>query len=188
MVASVAAGRWPAHVDGEWTVDLLEDLPEDGLRYEIIDGILQVSPSPVPVHQRVVLKLALAFGGACPPHSEVFIAPLDWQPDNRTSLEPDVLVVPKAAIGPNNITGTPSLVVEVASPSTARIDRVLKFSRYAEGGIGQYWIVDPAIPSVKIFNLIDGSYVLVSEGSCDQSVSIAEPLDVTVVPNQLISG
>ncbi len=151
VVAPVAPGRWPDRIDGEWTVDDLETLPNDGLRYEIIDGILQVSPSPVTDHQRVVTCLAFAFTSVCPRGFEVFVAPLDWQPDRRTSLEPDLLVVPKDAIGPKNITGTPALVVEVLSPSTARIDRTLKFSRYAEGGIGQYWIVDPSVPSIQVY-------------------------------------
>jgi Uma2 family endonuclease len=50
---------------------------------------------------------------------------LDWQPDRRTSLEPDLLVVRKDRIGETNITQTPTLVVEVLSPGTARIDRRL---------------------------------------------------------------
>ena len=44
----------PRRVRGEWTVDLLEQLPDDGLRYEILDGILIVSPSPIPIHQRAI--------------------------------------------------------------------------------------------------------------------------------------
>jgi Uma2 family endonuclease len=187
MVAPVVPGRWPDRIDGEWTVDDLETLPDDGLRYEIIDGILQVSPSPVTAHQRAVVRLAVAFTAACPPGFEVFVAPLDWQPDRRTSLEPDVLVVPKDAIGPKNITGTPALVVEVLSPSTARIDRMLKFSRYAEGGIGQYWIVDPAVPSIQIFSLRGGTYELIAEGVDEEQVSGVAPMLVTVSPASLIA-
>jgi Uma2 family endonuclease len=187
MVAPVVPGRWPDHINGEWTVEDLETLPDDGLRYELIDGILQVSPSPVPLHQQVIVQLTIAFSAACPLGYRVYVAPLDWQPDTRTSLEPDLLVVPKDAIGPRNITGTPALVVEVLSPSTARIDRMLKFSRYAEGGIGQYWIVDPAVPSIQVYGLRDGAYELLAEGTAEQSVSVAEPLKITVVPAALIA-
>jgi Uma2 family endonuclease len=143
MLTPVAPGRWPDHIDEEWTVRDLETLPDDGLRYEIIDGILQLSPTPVPIHQQVVVRLVLAFSAVCPPDHKVYVAALAWQPDDRTSLDPDLLVVPRSAVGPKSITGTPAVVVEVLSPSTARIDRMLKFSRYADGGIGQYWIVDP---------------------------------------------
>src|SRR6476620_4346983 len=87
----------------EWTVDLLELLPDDGLRYEIIDGVLIVSPSPVPRHQRAIRKLCRIFEDNCPDDHEVFFAPLDWQPDKRTSLEPDLLVVSKERIGEKNI-------------------------------------------------------------------------------------
>ena len=187
MVAPVAPGRWPDHIDGEWTVEDLETLPNDGLRYEIIDGILQVSPSPVPRHQRAILELAVLFRDVCSPAFEVFVAPLDWQPDRRTSLEPDVLVVPKDAIGPKNITGTPALVVEVLSATTARIDRTLKFSRYAEGGIGQYWIVDPSVPSIQVYTLRGDTYELTTEGVADQRVSVSTPLDVSVTPASLIA-
>lgn len=187
MVAPVAPGRWPDHIDGEWTVEDLETLPNDGLRYEIIDGILQVSPSPVPRHQRAILELAVLFRDVCSPAFEVFVAPLDWQPDRRTSLEPDVLVVPKDAIGPKNITGTPALVVEVLSATTARIDRTLKFSRYAEGGIGQYWIVDPSVPSIQVYTLPGDTYELTTEGVADQRVSVSTPLDVSVTPASLIA-
>jgi Uma2 family endonuclease len=187
MVAPVVPGRWPDRIDGEWTVEDLETLPDDGMRYEIIDGILQVSPSPVTAHQRAVLRLAVAFTAACPPGFEVFVAPLDWQPDRRTSLEPDVLVVPKDAIGPKNISGTPALVVEVLSPSTARIDRMLKFSRYAEGGIGQYWIVDPAVPSIQTYSLRGETYELIAEGVDAEQVSGVAPMMVTVSPASLIA-
>ena len=187
MVAPVVPGRWPDRIVGEWTVEDLETLPDDGLRYEIIDGVLQVSPSPVTAHQRAVVRLVVAFTAACPEGYEVFVAPLDWQPDSRTSLEPDVLVVPKDAIGPKNITGTPALVVEVLSPSTARIDRTLKFSRYAEGGIGQYWIVDPAVPSIQIYSLRDETYELIAEGVDEEQVSGVAPMTVTVSPASLIA-
>ena len=112
---------------------------------------------------------------------------MDRQPDRRTSLEPDLLVVAKDRIGEKNITETPALVVEVLSPSTARIDRLLKFSRYAEGGIGQYWIVDPRAPSVTVYDLVDGEYRLTGHGSGTEALSIHGPIAVTVIPVDLIS-
>ena len=115
------------------------------------------------------------------------MAPLDWQPDHRTSLEPDLLVVRKDRIGPKNITETPSLVIEVLSPGSARIDRRLKSSRYAEGGIAQYWIVDPRAPSVEVFDLSDGEYRLTAQGRDDEIVTVAAPLALSVVPRDLVS-
>jgi len=54
MVAEVEAGGWPTHVSGEWTVEMLDALPDDNLKYELLDGTLLVSPLPVPLHQAVI--------------------------------------------------------------------------------------------------------------------------------------
>jgi Uma2 family endonuclease len=172
---------------GEWTVDLLEQLPDDGLRYEILDGILIVSPSPIPIHQRAIGRIFIAFVQACPPDLEAFVSPLDWQPDSRTSLEPDVLVVATDRIGEKNIQQNPTIVVEVLSPSSHRYDRLLKFGRYAEAGIRQYWIIDPQLPSVEVYDLDDqGDYRLAASGSGGESVTVTGPLAVTVRPIDLV--
>ncbi len=70
----------------EWTVDDLDRLPDDGLRYELLDGILLVSPAPTRRHQRAVWQLGLLLQAPCPPELEVLVAPLDWRPDRKTSL------------------------------------------------------------------------------------------------------
>ena len=106
----------------EWTVDDLEHLPDDGLQYELLDGILLVTPAPVPAHQAVAGELYVRLRAACPPHLKVFFAPLDWQPDRRTSLQPDLLVIPRDDIGLKNLTRPLALAVEVLSPSTWRKD------------------------------------------------------------------
>jgi Uma2 family endonuclease len=174
---------------GEWTVDLLDQLPDDNLKYEILDGILLVSPSPIPVHQRAVGRLYRIFDDACPDDHEVFVAPLDWRPDDRTSLEPDLLVVAKDRIGEKNIQENPTIVVEVLSSSSRRYDRLLKFGRYAEAGIPQYWITDPDRPSVEVYDLDDQrAYRLTASAEGDAPVTIASPLAVTVIPSALLSS
>jgi Uma2 family endonuclease len=70
-----------------------------------------------------------------PDHLKVFVAPLDWRPDHRTSLQPDVLVVRRDEIGAKNITQPLALAVEVISPSTRRKDQLFKFSKYADSGV-----------------------------------------------------
>lgn len=91
------SGRWPAPgtIDGAWTVADLGALPEVGLRYEIIDGLLLVSPSPIPLHQRIVFRVARILDDACLPAShEVLPAPVDWLIDEHTVVVPDIVVVP----------------------------------------------------------------------------------------------
>ena len=119
----------------------------------------------------------------------MFFAPVGWQPDPLTSLQPDLLVIAKDRVGEINIIENPLLVVEVLSPSTSRYDRVLKFSRYAEAGISQYWIVDPPAPSVEVFDLdADNNYLLTARAGGDDAVTIAAPLSVTVSPVALVSS
>ena len=177
---------WPPQVRGEWTVDDLVHSPDDGQRYEILDGVLLVSPAPIPKHQTVLFELAVLFRSACPPDHRAFVAPVDWQPDGRTSLQPDILVVRKDRIGEKNVVRTPTLVAEVLSPSTARIDRMVKLSRYAEGGIAQYWLVDPDGPSVQVFDLIGGEYRLVASGGPGDTVTVDGPVPVSFDPAVLV--
>lgn len=171
----------------EWTVDDLEQLPDDGLQYELLDGILLVSPAPIPVHQVVAGNLYLALRMGCPAGLRVLFAPLDWQPDRRTSLQPDLLVVGRDDLGAKNIVKPLLLAVEVLSPSTRRKDAVLKFSKYAECGVASYWLVDPAGPSVVAYDLVDGAYVEVARGVGAEPVAVHRPFDVTLIPERLVS-
>jgi len=169
----------------DWTVDDLESLPDDGLQYELLDGLLLVSPAPIPVHQRAVRNLLLLLHSACPPHLEVFFAPLDWQPDDRTSLQPDLLVVAKDRIGPKRINANLALAVEVLSPSTRRKDMVLKRSKYEDVGVPSYWIVDPDAPSFVAYDLVDGAYVEVARADGDKGADVVSPFALCVVPSGL---
>ncbi len=122
---------------GGWTVSDLMDLlglPDDGLQYELADGMLLVTPAPRTRHQRVSLRLAVTLDAACPPELEVFHAPLDYQPNRQTSLQPDLLVVRRQDVGELNITAPLLLAVEVLSPSTRAKDLLLKRGLYEQAG------------------------------------------------------
>lgn len=172
----------------EWTVDDLDQLPDDGLRYELLDGLLLVSPAPTPIHQQAVREIFLALHAVAPEHLEVYFAPLDWRPDRRTSLQPDVLVVHRADVGKKNISAPLLLAVEVLSPSTRRKDELLKLSKYAEAGVASYWIVDPDEPSIVAYGLADGEYHEVGRAAGAGSVTLQHPFPVTVAPQSLIVG
>ena len=131
----------------QWTFDDLEDLPDDGNRYEIIDGELFVTPSPVLSHQaavRVMLVVLAAYlereRVGC-----VFTSPGDVVFSPRRAVQPDVFVLPLINDRPPQTwaeAGRPLLAVEVLSPSTARADRVVKRTLFREEGVAEYWIVD----------------------------------------------
>ena len=132
---------------GFWTRDMVLALPEAGNRYELLDGELLVTPAPSPRHQdavRVVLGLLHRYLEGVG-EGAVYAAPADVSLDGRQYLQPDLLVV-KAPAGrrPSSwaSAGTPLLVIEVGSPSTARYDRLLKRLGYLRAGVSEYWIVD----------------------------------------------
>jgi Uma2 family endonuclease len=139
-------------LQAEWTVEQVHELPEDGNRYEVIDGVLLVSPSPAPVHQRAVGALysrLVAYSATL--GLEAFFAPaaVTWGP--RTELQPDVMVplIEGRRIEKFAEVSALELSVEVLSPSTARVDRFTKRREYQRRGVSEYWIVDPPGRSVE---------------------------------------
>jgi Uma2 family endonuclease len=134
------------------------DTPDDGQRYELLDGVLVVTPSPLVQHQRVVLALSTALSIACPPDFEVFGSPLDVRLSERTVVEPDVLVVRREDATGHRLTGVPLLVVEVLSDSTRGHDLILKRERYAEAGVPSYWVVEPVTAELAVLELRPDGY------------------------------
>lgn len=134
-------------VKRRWTVADLDDLPDDGARYEVIDGELFVTPSPSLLHQRaiVVLYSLLEPYLSAARLGDVVVAPADVTFSPTRLVQPDLFVIPMAN-GRRPVrfedVGRLSLAVEVLSPSTARADRVAKRTIYREEGVSEYWIVD----------------------------------------------
>ncbi len=169
---------------GDWTVDDLLDLPDDGLQYELADGVLLVTPAPRPKHQRAVLRLAVLLESLVPDDLEVFVAPLDFQPTRHRSLQPDVLVVRRDQVGEENITTGLLLAVEVLSPATRSKDLLLKRGLYEDSGIPSYWVVDPDGPSVLVLELENGVYV--EKARATGPVDLEAPFPVRIDPAALL--
>lgn len=180
--------------DHEWTVEDLESLPEDGLQYELFDGVLIVSPSPIPVHQRALQAIYRLLFADCPPELEVFVAPLDFQPTPIRSMQPDVLVVRRADLGRKKLAGTPLLAVEVLSASTRSKDLVIKRLVYRDAGVASFWVFDPGDPDksrephLTAYDLRDGGYHQVAAGAGQDLVAVDRPYPVTVCPADLVAG
>ena len=98
----------------------LDAMPDDGRRYELLNGTIIVSAAPSPRHQRVVLRITRALEDPATSDVEVFVAPLDVALPTNDVLEPDVLVATKDTITDRDVTGTPVLAVEVLSPSSMK--------------------------------------------------------------------
>jgi Uma2 family endonuclease len=130
-----------------WTARDLDDLPDDGNRYEVIDGELFVTPAPAWRHQDAVLQLARLLADYLGPErvGHTIIAPADVVFSPKRAVQPDLFVVPLVeGRRPERFedVGRLLLAVEVLSPSTGRADRVAKRVLYRDQGVAEYWVVD----------------------------------------------
>lgn len=145
----------------------LRAMPQDGKRYELLEGEVYMAPSPNVKHQKALGRLFRALARFVEERDlgEVFVAPLDVVLDDQNVVQPDVLFVGRAkaqAITPLFINGPPDLVVEVLSPSNADFDRTTKRRAYAAAGVPEVWYVDPRDDSVEVLRLgADRTYSLV---------------------------
>lgn len=131
-------------------------LPDDGKRYELIEGELVLNPAPVPLHQVIAgnIHTDLTIYFRANRIGRSFVGPLDIVLSDATVLEPDVLVIlneRKQLIGPKNVQGAPDIAVEVLSPSSRRRDATVKRRLYEHHGVNEYWIVDPEEETVRIY-------------------------------------
>jgi Uma2 family endonuclease len=130
-----------------WTADEVRLLPDDGKRYEVIDGELFVNPSPTWSHQRASRALLYALESYARLHTtiEVIDAPADVRFADETMVQPDLFVIPFVeGRRPETLeeAGRLLLAVEILSPGSARTDRQIKRRLYQREGVGEYWIVD----------------------------------------------
>ena len=163
----------------------LEDLPDDGHRYELIDGTLLVGPAPSVRHQQVVGALHLLLSAACPDGLVVMLAPLAVALADDTEVQPDLLVAPREQFTRKELAGGPLLAVEVLSPSTRRVDLLLTRDRLQSAGVASYWLVDPDEPAVTVLELRAGTYVEVGRAVGDESLRVEAPFPLELVPSAL---
>jgi Uma2 family endonuclease len=166
---------------GEFSLLDLDALPDDGMRYELIDGLLVVTPIPPVLHQTAVLNLATQLRKACPEQLKVFLGPLGFQPTVRRSLQPDIVVCRREDIGPTAIERSLVLAVEILSPPTRMTDVLLKRAIYEEAGVDSYWLIDPEQESLMVLELVDGRYVERAVVKADEAF-----VAVRVVPTELV--
>ena len=153
----------PGPEQGFWTYDDYAALPDDGRRYEIVNGVLYISPSPSWSHQEIVgeifshLRTYLRTTGS----GGAFMAPIDVELAPNVVFQPDVVVLLKAnrkKLKERHIVGAPDLAVEIVSPSSETHDRHKKIDAYTRAGVPEYWIVDPDARTVEVLAWEKGEY------------------------------
>ena len=167
-----------------WTFADLEDVADDGFRYEIIEGSLLVTPPPGIGHQRIVAELVVALSLAAP--AELLVLPgagVAKVQGQTNYFEPDVVVVDRDAApeGENKLDPRfVRLVIEIVSPSSRTIDEVLKRDAYAEMGLSNYWIVQPR-KRITAYELREGRYVeTAAMTSADARCEVDRPFPLVI--------
>ena len=132
----------------DWTAEEINTLPDDGNRYEVVDGELLVSPAPTNEHQEAVVELLVRMRAYVIAASmQILVAPSAVRFSSRREVQPDLLVLPlvngKRARSFREV-GRLELAVEILSPSTARADRYEKRELYQSERVPEYWIIDLA--------------------------------------------
>jgi Uma2 family endonuclease len=173
-----------------FTVADLETMPDDGRRYELIDGTLLVSPSPTWSHQEMAFALAVLLRAACPPDLRVLPAPFAVRTSDVDEVQPDVLVTRFSDLTDKCLPVGPLLAVEVLSRSTRKNDRQDKMAHYARIGVPSYWLLNPVEPgAIEIYELDDlGEFQLVASAAREETLAVERPFPVTLCPARLLDG
>ena len=155
---------WRGKKQGDFTLEDYYALPDDQ-RAELIDGVIYDMTAPATAHQQILLYLGsrirehiFSHKGRC----VISIAPTDVRldMDDRTMLQPDVLVVCRRdQVIARRIEGAPDLVIEILSPSTRKKDLHIKAGKYARAGVRELWLVDPRDRRVIVYGFEDGDSI-----------------------------
>lgn len=155
-------------------LELGEDPP--GVRLELADGEIIVSPSPIPEHSHVDRELTFILMGHIKARKlGKLFGDVDTIFGVHDVRRPDLLYFSKDRlhlIGKKAMEGPPDLCVEILGPTSGAMDRQKKFKLYQDGGVANYWIVDPSKRTIEAFILTDGKYKSASAGRDDDIVHL----------------
>lgn len=190
MSVMPVARIWPRE-DRPLTVDDLRRLPDDGNRYELVNGILEVTPAPGRPHQQVATRLSFLLTLAAPAGVDV-LSPVGMNLARDHHRIPDIAVVRSEPPGEDDdayVESPPLLAVEVASRSTQKLDRTTKKAEYAAFGIRSYWLVttDRALPTLTAYELRRGRYHDVGVVAGENEFRTELPFSVGVAPALLVA-
>ncbi len=144
--------------------------------YELLNGEIVKRASPNHPHQNLSAELFIFLGVFVKQNKlgKLYSAPFDVVLDDENVPQPDIFFISKERdfiIDPNGpIMGAPDLIIEITSPSTARVDRGDKKDLYERFQVKEYWIADPRNASIEVYNLVDGRYKLVSYAAIEGEI------------------
>ena len=145
------------------TYETYAAMPDDGNRYEVVNGTLELMPGPNAAHQSVGGELFHLMKLMCRSDYLVFVAPFDVILSPVDVRQPDIMLVHRSRAGivtMRGIEGAPDLVVEVMSPGSRKRDKIGKAETYAKYGVPEYWIIDPESVTLERYVLHGERFVL----------------------------
>ncbi|TDD31377.1 Uma2 family endonuclease [Nonomuraea terrae] len=173
-----------------FTVDDLRELPDDGNRYELFNGSLLVSPSPTPLHQRIIYRLQRILDDAMPPGLEP-LATVNVRVSDKDFYIPDLVVVREDDVKNVELMFAPGdilLAAEVVSPSTKMRDEMFKVEAYAKAGIPAYWRINPEEgPALYVHELKGKRYREPTVFKAGTAAGLATPFPISFDPANLVS-
>lgn len=157
------------------TYEMYANMEDDGNRYEVIDGVLELmSPSPTASHQSILLELIDTLRQSCKTDYLIYFAPLDVILSDTNVVQPDAIMIHRSRkhiVTSRGIEGPPDLAVEVLSPSSRKRDRLKKRAVYEKHDVPEYWIIDPEAQTLEQFHLDErGKYELIQLYENDEQV------------------
>ncbi|TCL70741.1 Uma2 family endonuclease [Hydrogenispora ethanolica] len=139
----------------------------DEERYELIDGIPHLQAAPIWQHQVISRELLIQFGNYLQGKPcQVFSTPFDLRlpesdekdEDVANVLQPDILIIcDKSRLKGTGYYGAPTLIIEIVSPSSGKMDKLYKFNKYEKAGVQEYWIVEPEEKIINVFTLLENN-------------------------------
>jgi Uma2 family endonuclease len=148
----------PDHVrETPMTYEEYADLPDDGNRYELVDGMLELmSPSASSLHQLISHRIQYVLTQSCDKDYIILDAPIDLILSATEVRQPDLIMLHRSKVSlitRRGVEGAPDMVAEILSPSSVRRDKIGKRNTYAKYRIPEYWIIDPASWTLELYRL-----------------------------------
>jgi len=174
------------------TYDMYANMEDDGRRYEISDGVLELmSPAPTPTHQSVVNELQYKFNVSCRNDYIIYSSPIDVILSATEVRQPDLIMIHRSRmdiIGGKGIDGAPDLVIEITSKHSRRRDKVQKRIVYAKYGVPEYWIVDLSNFTLEQYVLGRDRYDLTEVYAEDETIRSEVVACASFSMNELVQG
>lgn len=193
MVTAILESDHVTLPKGMYTYEDYLQLPDDGKRYEIIEGVLYVANAPSFQHQYTVHQLDRQIGNFVSEQQLGYVIPAPFEVHLSAfsrPVQPDITVIKAGRINAQSLQifeGAPDLIVEVLSPESIRRDRVIKFTAYEAAGVTEYWIANPNTRTVEVFILSHGEYAVLGEFKAAETIQSQVLAGIEIATNSLFA-